>query len=163
MRSLEGKKYNSHEKGGREKTMYNSEKDINDLKEEHYHQLVDEMREWRMDEKISQKRLAGLAGIGKTYLSKIENHKTRASDRLLQKLMTLLRMENGEEEPLEIIPIWEKMTLTVDEASAYSNIGVNRIRDMLNEPKCPFVVFVGNKRLIKRKEFEKYIKSHVYV
>lgn len=55
------------------------------------------------------------------------------------------------------VPIWEKMTLTIDEAAAYSNIGVNKIRSMADEPQCPFVVFVGNRKLIKRKDFEKYI------
>lgn len=55
------------------------------------------------------------------------------------------------------VPIWEKMTLTVNEAAAYSNIGMNKIRSLMDEPKCPFVIFVGNKRLIKRKEFEKYV------
>lgn len=57
------------------------------------------------------------------------------------------------------IPVWEKMTLTPEEAAAYSHIGVNKIRSMADEPQCPFVVFVGNRKLIKRKEFEKYIAS----
>lgn len=58
------------------------------------------------------------------------------------------------------VPIWEKVTLTVDEASEYSNIGVNKISNMLNEPSCPFVLFVGKgKRLVKRKEFERYIEK----
>ena len=57
------------------------------------------------------------------------------------------------------IPVWEKMTLTPEEAAAYSNIGVNKIRSMADEPQCPFVVFVGNRKLIKRKEFEKYISA----
>ena len=60
------------------------------------------------------------------------------------------------------VPIWEKITLNVEEASAYSHIGVNKIRSMMNDPMCPFVVFVGTRRLIKRKEFEKYIQSHKY-
>ncbi len=55
------------------------------------------------------------------------------------------------------VPIWEKVTLTVEEASAYSNIGINRIREMCDNPSCPFVLFVGRKRLIKRKQFEDYI------
>ena len=49
------------------------------------------------------------------------------------------------------VPIWEKVTLT---------IGINRINDMLNNPSCPFVLFVGRgKRLVKRKEFEKYLEK----
>lgn len=57
------------------------------------------------------------------------------------------------------IPIWEKMTLTPEEAAAYSNIGVNKIRSMADDPQCSFVVFVGNRKLIKRKEFEKFISN----
>lgn len=58
---------------------------------------------------------------------------------------------------MEKVPIWEKVTLSVDEAAAYSNIGVNKIREMTHDPSCNFVVYVGNRILIKRKEFEKHI------
>lgn len=58
------------------------------------------------------------------------------------------------------VPIWEKVTLTIDEAAEYSNIGINRINEMLNNPSCPFVLFVGKgKRLVKRKEFERYLEK----
>ena len=58
------------------------------------------------------------------------------------------------------IPIWEKITLTVEEAAEYSNIGINKLQSMLKEPGCPFVLYVGKgKRLIKRKEFERYIEK----
>lgn len=61
---------------------------------------------------------------------------------------------------IKSVPIWEKMMLTVEEAAAYSNIGINKIQAMLNEPTCTFVFFVGKgKRLVKRKEFEKYIEK----
>ena len=60
---------------------------------------------------------------------------------------------------VKTIPIWEKVALTIEEASEYSNIGINRISNMLNEISCPFVLKVGNKRLVKRKEFEKYIEK----
>ena len=68
-------------------------------------------------------------------------------------------LERGDRMSKFEIPIWEKMTLTAEEAAAYSNIGVNKIRSMADEPQCPFVVFVGNRKLIKRKEFEKYIAN----
>lgn len=57
-----------------------------------------------------------------------------------------------------LVPIWEKTTLTVEEASEYSNIGINKIYSMLNEKSCTFALFVGKKRLVKRKEFEKYLE-----
>lgn len=62
------------------------------------------------------------------------------------------------------IPVWEKVTLTAEEAAEYSNIGINKIWNLLNEPSCPFVLFVGKgKRLIKRKEFEKYIEKSTFI
>ena len=57
------------------------------------------------------------------------------------------------------VPIWEKVALTLEEAGAYSNVGINRIREITNNENCPFVLFVGNKRLIKRKPFEKYLEQ----
>lgn len=57
------------------------------------------------------------------------------------------------------LPIWEKPTLTLEEAAAYTNIGINRLRDISNEDDCDFVVWVGSKRLFKRKKLEAFIDS----
>ncbi len=57
------------------------------------------------------------------------------------------------------VPIWEKANLTVEETAAYSGIGINKIREMSNKDNCPFVLWVGNKRMIKRKVFDTYIES----
>lgn len=57
------------------------------------------------------------------------------------------------------VPIHLKTTLTIKEAAAYSNIGINKIENMLRTPNCPFVLFVGAKKLVKRKEFEQYISN----
>lgn len=57
------------------------------------------------------------------------------------------------------VPIWEKSNLTVEEAAAYSGIGVNKIKDLSNDEKCPFVLWIGKKRLIKRKRFDTYIEN----
>lgn len=59
----------------------------------------------------------------------------------------------------QIVPVWEKITLTIEEAAEYSNIGINKISELLNDPTCTFVFFVGKKRLVKRKEFEKFINK----
>lgn len=56
------------------------------------------------------------------------------------------------------IPIWEKSNLTVEEAAAYSGIGINKIKEISNADNCPFVLWVGSKRLIKRKLFDGYIE-----
>ncbi len=55
------------------------------------------------------------------------------------------------------VPIWEKSNLTLQEAATYSGIGINKIRDLSNDERCPFVLWVGSKRLIKRKQFDRYI------
>lgn len=57
------------------------------------------------------------------------------------------------------VPIYLKQNLTLEEAAAYSNIGVCALRNLTNDPRCEFVLFVGNKRLIKRKLFDKYIEE----
>ena len=61
------------------------------------------------------------------------------------------------------VPIHLKMTLTTKEAAEYSNIGQNRINSLLKEPRCPFVLYVGTKKLVKRKEFEKFISESVEI
>ena len=57
------------------------------------------------------------------------------------------------------IPIWEKLNLTLSEASELSHIGINELRNKTNEPNCNFVLFKGTHRLIKRKQFEQYLES----
>ena len=57
------------------------------------------------------------------------------------------------------VPIHLKMTLTAKEAAEYSNIGINKIDYMLRQPNCPFVLYVGTKKLVKRKEFEAFISK----
>lgn len=52
------------------------------------------------------------------------------------------------------VPIWEKYCLTLEEAAAYFGIGVNKLREMSDEPNCQFVIFNGSKRLIKRRKLE---------
>ncbi|MBP1570187.1 MAG: helix-turn-helix domain-containing protein [Oscillospiraceae bacterium] len=57
------------------------------------------------------------------------------------------------------VPIWHKPTLTLEEASAYSGIGVNKLRTLCDNPKNKFVVWNGTKRMIKREAFETYLNS----
>lgn len=57
------------------------------------------------------------------------------------------------------IPIEHKINLTVSEAAEYSNIGMNKISMLLNCSDCPFVLHVGNKKLVKRKQFEEYLSN----
>ena len=66
-------------------------------------------------------------------------------------------------EQLRTVPIHEKLTLTIKEAAEYSNIGINKIDSILRSPKCPFVLFVGSKKIVKRKEFENFISQALII
>ena len=67
------------------------------------------------------------------------------------------------ENQIDRIPIYLKMTLTIREAAEYSNSGIHKIDSMLRTPNCPFVLFVGSKKLVKRKEFEEYISRKLVI
>lgn len=54
------------------------------------------------------------------------------------------------------VPVWEKTTLTLEEAAAYTGIGENKLREITND-ESRLVLWVGAKRLIKRKALEKYV------
>ena len=57
------------------------------------------------------------------------------------------------------IPIWEKANLTLEEAAAYSGIGTSKLREITNDRDCNFVLWVGSKRLIKKRLFDKFIEQ----
>ena len=61
------------------------------------------------------------------------------------------------------VEIRDKINLRIEEAVEYSNIGETTIRKMLKMKGCPFLLKVGNRQLIKRKEFEKYLESIHYL
>ena len=61
------------------------------------------------------------------------------------------------------VPIHLKVTLTIREAAEYSNIGINKIDSLLRTPNCPFVLFIGSKKLVKRKEFEQFISQTLII
>ncbi|MFR9083250.1 MAG: excisionase [Coprococcus comes] len=63
----------------------------------------------------------------------------------------------------QALPIQCKVALTIKEAAEYSNIGINKLESLLRSPRCPFVLYVGKKKLVKRKEFEKFISDNVEI
>lgn len=58
-----------------------------------------------------------------------------------------------------VVPLWKKSNLSLEEASAYFNIGVNKLREITDTENCSFVLWIGSKRVIKRKVFEKYLEN----
>ena len=55
------------------------------------------------------------------------------------------------------IALSQKSLLTLEEASAYFNIGVCKMRELTNDDNCPYVLWNGSTRLIKRKPFEEFL------
>lgn len=54
------------------------------------------------------------------------------------------------------IPLWEKSNLTIEEAALYSGIGQTKLRELTDHKDCPFVLWNGTKRLIKRRRLDEY-------
>ena len=63
----------------------------------------------------------------------------------------------------EMVSIKDKVLLTVKEAASYSNIGINKLDSLLRDPNCPFVLFEGTKKLVKRKEFEAFLAKNLVI
>ena len=63
----------------------------------------------------------------------------------------------------QYVPIHQKVTLTIEEAAAYSGIGVNKIRELANDPRNRIGLNIGRRMLIKRKEFEKLLTEKTYL
>lgn len=58
------------------------------------------------------------------------------------------------------VPIWEKYTLTIEEASKYFRIGEKKLRKLAEENlDSGWVIVNGNRMQIKRKQFEKIIDT----
>lgn len=74
-----------------------------------------------------------------------------------------MRNDDMESVKMEHVPIYQKVTLTIREAAEYSNIGINKIDAMLKQPGCPFVLYIGTRKLVKRKAFENYISGKVVI
>lgn len=58
------------------------------------------------------------------------------------------------------VPVWEKYTLTIEEAARYFRIGEHKLRRLAEDnPSAGWVLMNGNRVQIKRKLFEKLIDS----
>lgn len=56
-----------------------------------------------------------------------------------------------------VYPIWQKSNLTLEEAVVYSGIGRDKLRKLTDDENCPFVLWNGTKRLIKRRKMDEYL------
>lgn len=84
-------------------------------------------------------------------------------------------MKNNEHNELEVLELIisklrteleaeKAICWTIEEASKYSRIGINRLRRMTLDASCPFVLLVGDtKRLIKVEAFKSWLNEVAYV
>lgn len=59
------------------------------------------------------------------------------------------------------IPVWERTLLTLNEASAYTGLGINRLRRIANSNENELVVWAGSKRMFKRRKLDEYLERSV--
>lgn len=62
------------------------------------------------------------------------------------------------EDKIALVPLWMKTTLTLEEATAYSGVSRNKLVELSDDPDCDFIMWVGRKRLFKRKRLEEFIE-----
>ena len=66
---------------------------------------------------------------------------------------------NNSRNRVETVPVWVKPYLTIDAETAYTGIGRVKLFEMTSQEICPFVLWVGNRRMIKRRVFDEYIEK----
>lgn len=57
------------------------------------------------------------------------------------------------------VPISEKCLLTLEEAAAYTGIGICKLREMSNDERCDFVLWNGTKRMLKKDKLRAYLEA----
>ena len=96
--------------------------------------------------------MGGVRSLCAACISNLEkNHPVRAVQKHSVK-------ENDMAKKIEV-PIWEKINLTLEEASAYFGIGVNKLREIANSQGDKVSLYCGSKRLIKRKQMQNYLNG----
>lgn len=62
------------------------------------------------------------------------------------------------------VPLWEKYILTIQEAAEYFHIGEKKLRKLVEErADADYIIMNGNRVMIKRKLFEKYLDESASV
>lgn len=61
------------------------------------------------------------------------------------------------------ITVPTKYTISTLEASQWSGIGINRLRDIMNDKYCPFVLMVGERKRVKTEAFKQWLDDQYSV
>ena len=118
-------------------------------------------------------RVSAGTQVARLFADEASAQNRTLSEKLTEELSVLEKSQAGAAADVEalmnqnqqatILPIDRKMLLSIREAAEYSNIGINKIDEMLKQPNCPFVLYVGTKKLVKRKAFEEFIEGRVAI
>ena len=83
----------------------------------------------------------------------------------MDSVLRLLRVIHSQEVNSVIeIPVWEKYTLSIEEAAVYFRIGENKLRRLINEnPNADYILWNGTRAQIKRKKFEEVIDELIAI
>ena len=57
------------------------------------------------------------------------------------------------------VPVRNRALMTLEEAAAYTGIGTNKLRALCSQEGCNFVLWVGAKRMIKRKQLDEFLEN----
>ena len=57
------------------------------------------------------------------------------------------------------VPLWHSPIRSVAEATEYFGIGSNKIYELTEKENCPFVIWIGSRRVIKRTAFERFLEK----
>ena len=64
----------------------------------------------------------------------------------------------------QILPWWQKYTLTLNEASEYFVIGNKKLKAFVQEhADADFVLWNGNRAQVKREQFQRYLDEQMNV
>jgi len=56
------------------------------------------------------------------------------------------------------VPVWKKYALTLEEAAQYYGIGINKLREVVDQ-NDRYMIMVGKKRLVKRELFAQFLDT----
>ena len=61
------------------------------------------------------------------------------------------------------VPIWERSLLTINEAADYTGIGINKLRRLSEKRNSNLVIWVGSRRMFKRRKLDEYLDNAVSI
>lgn len=98
-----------------------------------------------------------------TYCSNLEGQHIKFGSK--SELLAFLNeqcnaLAEREKQELVIVPVWQKYSLSIEEAAKYFRVGESKLRRMVREnPGAEWILWNGTRAQIKRAVFEKYLDT----